>query len=794
MRLRRIVAVSAAMGTVATGALVVSGTPAYAENIITVTTTADLVAADGVTSLREAFTLANGDGQDSRIVLGDDLVYGLCGGISPSNEDLNSSGDLDHTDAHALVIEGHGSEIRAACPGNRVIDNLNGAAAITIVDLGIKGGDVTIGTPGSGLRSEADTTLTNVLFTDNTGGSALEVGSDANFGKALSVTAGTFTDNGSGLRLNRGHGTIDDTDISFNQGAGAVVSFGQLTVDNSSVRQNGGNGVAGIDGSITVTNSVVSGNGGVGIRNTGNSNTGFPLTIGSTVLADNHGGVDCSFCTNLTISDSTVTGSRPAVIGGFGGNGVRFQTNQPSPTVTITDTLITDNRSADDGAGVRLIASGSTNAVTISNTSITANRTSSVFDEGGGIYGESVALTLSTTHVDGNFAKPAGILVGGSGGGVSLHGGSLIVTGSTLNDNYADSAGGGAHLVNVSEATFTDTTIADNTAHGSSGGGIDSFGTPAPNIQFLRSSVTGNSAATGGGGIAAFAANTVLGIARSTVADNTSTSSNGGGVYMNGASIGASFTNSTVSGNSAAAGQGGGILKIGTGTLLTVHGTIVDNSAAAVANVVLGASVWTSFGTVVALPGGGGVNCTVGFGTVTSLGYDFSGTNTCGFGLGPGDVNAGGNPLIGPLAMNGGPTPTRALLAGSPLLDAIPNGSCQQPIDQRGVSRPQGGGCDTGAVEGTAPFALTDRVAVASGVAKDIAVLDNDKDVDRIISASTLKISGAPSAGSATVAKGRIIYQSRKGFVGTDRFSYEVCTSTTRRTCTSAAVSVTVTR
>ena len=61
------------------------------------------------------------------------------------------------------------------------------------------------------------------------------------------------------------------------------------------------------------------------------------------------------------------------------------------------------------------------------------------------------------------------------------------------------------------------------------------------------------------------------------------------------------------------------------------------------------------------------------------------------------DVGANGAGL-GVLADNGGPTLTHLLEAGSPAIDAA-NGAVCPATDQRGVARPQGAGCDVGAVE-----------------------------------------------------------------------------------------------
>src|SRR5690606_18945172 len=66
---------------------------------------------------------------------------------------------------------------------------------------------------------------------------------------------------------------------------------------------------------------------------------------------------------------------------------------------------------------------------------------------------------------------------------------------------------------------------------------------------------------------------------------------------------------------------------------------------------------------------------------------------------------SGVDPALAALADNGGPTPTRLPHPGSPAIDRIPPGTpllCDgtDPVDQRGVHRPQGDGCDVGAVEG----------------------------------------------------------------------------------------------
>ena len=70
---------------------------------------------------------------------------------------------------------------------------------------------------------------------------------------------------------------------------------------------------------------------------------------------------------------------------------------------------------------------------------------------------------------------------------------------------------------------------------------------------------------------------------------------------------------------------------------------------------------------------------------------------------------ATGNPNLGALQDNGGPTRTISLGAGSAAIDQIPAaGSGCPPTDQRGVPRPSGPKCDIGAYEVAPPVAVTD--------------------------------------------------------------------------------------
>jgi hypothetical protein len=126
--------------------------------------------------------------------------------------------------------------------------------------------------------------------------------------------------------------------------------------------------------------------------------------------------------------------------------------------------------------------------------------------------------------------------------------------------------------------------------------------------------------------------------------------------------------------------QGGGLAV--TNSPLTVRGTIIADSSN-------GGEVW---------------------GVVTDAGYNICSDGTAGFTATGSLTNT--DPLLGPLADNGGLTLTIGLYVGSPALDRIPSG--YPPTDQRGVSRPQGPAAEVGAYEGPGlplPPALTISVS-----------------------------------------------------------------------------------
>ncbi len=180
-----------------------------------------------------------------------------------------------------------------------------------------------------------------------------------------------------------------------------------------------------------------------------------------------------------------------------------------------------------------------------------------------------------------------------------------------------------------------------------------------------------------------------------TFANNSS--SNGGAIY-NDVGHTATLSNCTLSGNSSD--TNGGAIFNGGGTLTISNCTIVGNSTASG-----GGGLSGNAGTTIVrnslIAGNNGKFGPDANATVTSQGFNLLGKADManGFTQSSDQTGTASAPLdtkVGSLQNNGGPTPTIALLPGSPAIDA---GDTTLETDQRGIARPQRGADDIGAFE-----------------------------------------------------------------------------------------------
>lgn len=290
---------------------------------------------------------------------------------------------------------------------------------------------------------------------------------------------------------------------------------------------------------------------------------------------------------------------------------------------------------------------------------------------------------------------------GGQGAGIAW-GGPVTVEDSAITGNDAYLSGGGVYA--VGSATIDGSVISGNSAS-DLGAGVyvqntndQALGT----ATIVDSQITGQTDTFSGDGVAAAVhAGGAVTVLRSTIADNQGTaviselgpldvdastiSGNGGDGVTSGGE--ATVVNSTVHGNA-------GLGVATDGFALVQHATITGNATglyagdeAGIFASIIGESVEES--------------CLFGDGAVVvSLGANRVDDMSCGP-TDPSDVHEVGLALgLGALADNGGPTLTRLPAAASTAVDAVPTVQCESiAIDQRGTTRPQGEGCDAGAVE-----------------------------------------------------------------------------------------------
>ena len=457
---------------------------------------------------------------------------------------------------------------------------------------------------------------------------------------------------------------------------------------------------------------------------------GITLLLFTTVAA---------FAATLTVTnhDDSGPGSlRDAIANAAPGDTIAFELPTPDTITLTTDKLLIDKDLTITGPGADLltVARSTANgtpafiifdimqgAVTISGLTI-SNGDNVAAPFGGGLHTQSfLEVVLSGCHFTNNRAP--------FGGG------------------FASEGQGGAHL--------TSCTFAGNTAPLGAGGAIYTLGDGAVNL--FHCTVSSNSATYGGGGISNGG---IMQISFSTISDNTLPSdpgpnaADGAGVYNTGAAL--FIDHSTIANNTNLFGDGGGMRNSG---MLTVSestffgntakgdgGAIETDGAATIIDCTITSNTASQNSALDDDIGGGGISkfqgeCTLkntiiagnhapthpdigsldGTFGFASEGYNLIGdgtdveiTPTTGDQIGT--FGSPIDPMLGPLADNGGLTETCALLPGSPAVDV---GDPNAPeTDQRSYDRtnaPDIGAFELGATIPKTLANISTRLLVETG-------------------------------------------------------------------------------
>jgi len=551
-------------------------------------------------------------------------------------------------------------------------------------------------------------------------------------------------------------GDIDQNDTN-DDGNFIAETWSHIVGNNSYnvVRGSGVDSTAVLDGFIITAgraNSSGSGNVGEGggIYLTSNAApTLRNLTLSGSRVYRGGGGLSATAGSRPTLTDVTFTGNRADLHGGglyvvngaatltrvtFEGNradhsnlsgGGLYADNSALTLIDVTfrnntggtgggmyvvngaDTLVLDRVDFDSNTAGR--AGGayiSNSTATITNSTFISN--SATGGTGGGLY------VYPTSHITLTDVTFAGNQANSDGGGIFLFkDNTLVGTDLTFRDNVSGGGGGGLGGVK-SNVTLTRAVFENNTANGAAagGGGLylgDAFW--GPSTATLEDVIfTGNTSTDDPGGGIAFTRGTLT-IRRGLIAGNTAANDAGGGFYLIGDGTSATLENVTVSGNTANSGFGGGGIYHGGSSLTLRNVTIAGNSnqygsgQGAGLYVVSSNTPLSMVNTILADNGSEDFRRSSSSTSAMSVTYSLI-ENQGNAGLTHGvDGNLiGQDPLLAPLADNGGFSQTHALLAGSPAVDAGDNAACLSE-DQRQVARPVDGDddgtatCDMGAYE-----------------------------------------------------------------------------------------------
>lgn len=323
---------------------------------------------------------------------------------------------------------------------------------------------------------------------------------------------------------------------------------------------------------------------------------------------------------------------------------------------------------------------------------------------GGAIYndGAPASLVLQCSAIISNTCT------GGAGGGAGYGGGTPYPDGTEgcaggNGGNGGQGDGGGLFNSDGGTGSLVNCTLAFNGGSGSSGG---TGGTGGNSTVAVSNGGTGGNGGNGGSGV--------------------------GGIYDGDGLV--KLTNCTVAFNYGVPGIAGGGGQGGSGSPAEpplppgAPGNPGATGTPGSATGGLSASGTWLINTV--LDCNAGTNCS---GFITDLGHNLSSDGSCAF-TDAGSIN-NTDPKLGPLANNGGPTLTMALLPTSPAIDAGDNAAAT-PTDQRGFPRVVGPAIDIGAYE--LCYLPVLRISQAQTGAVNILVYALPNQTCRLLSSSTL--------------------------------------------------------
>ncbi|MCU1487659.1 MAG: hemagglutination domain protein [Actinomycetia bacterium] len=742
-RRRKGVAIATGASVALSGAGVLTATPASATTY-SVTDGGDA----GAGTLRQAVLDANAH-------TGPDTIT-FAPGVVTSGVTL-TSGELVVTDP--LTIDGPGVTLRALYPGSNSGERFfylpNAAEAVVISGLTMTGGAV--GSSAGAIRAHGVAlTTVDVTFTGNQAGGAGALDfDDEGEATALTLTRTTFEGNiagasdGGGLRVSTS-GTVTITDSTFD-GNSAYGSAG------------GGALVELLDGAVatvagtTFSDNVTPSGQGAGLRVHEHGSASLTITD-STFTHDTAatGGGGLSILAPDTASTTVVSGSTfdQNSGGNQGGGGVDVNRGQ-SPvggSVAIDTTSFTTNTTTGGGGAISSYDAG------LSLTDVTLSGNTAGY--AGAVYaGRGTAFAASRVAFTGNHAQSAGALYAGGAslaitdstfttngatngytGALQVHTRDATITGTTFTGNTASGDGGALRVrgnvggsVTITEATFTGNESGSGADAG--GGAISLYGYNGGDgvtaVTIESSRFDDNHAVYDGGAIADNAQELDVTLRRSSLSGGNTAGRDGGAIHLLRARI--EIEQTTITGNHADR-DGGGISVPG-GSVDVRLSTITGNDADGIGGGIAATSYTVSYGAPYenytgGIGGTATIESSIVSGNTDSGAADLAKRDTVHINpMFPGDgavvdpavisadhsligvvgssgvTATGGNligvdPVLGPLALNGGTTKSFLPGSTSPAKDAGDPAFASLPAtDQRGLTRLVGGRVDIGSVE-----------------------------------------------------------------------------------------------